>query len=117
MSELKPCPFCGETEIKFNDAMIFCNYVCSNCKAGVNAFNNKREAIKAWNTRADCDSKPSERSEQPVSVERLADVLYAEQFEGSLNEQSEVEQAFFKQTAETILKTFNVTERSEQESE
>lgn len=53
MSELKPCPFCGETKSfglgKYNERW---RVVCNNCDAeGPNYNETKQQAIDAWNKR------------------------------------------------------------------
>ena len=52
--ELKPCPFCGGTNIYCEDAghktdVWFVQ--CDDCGATFPHFDSKAEAIKAWNTR------------------------------------------------------------------
>ena len=57
-SELKSCPFCGSTEVKFNVCTL--RISCKNCFASgpligkvVKQLKEEREsAIEAWNTRA-----------------------------------------------------------------
>lgn len=58
MTELKPCPFCGgEVKVSLchdfgvDDYTIGCVEACP-ASADIVIFNNKQEAIKAWNTRA-----------------------------------------------------------------
>lgn len=54
MNELKPCPFCGG-EATLNETTILglsYNISCANCN-GTNYNSTQKEAIKAWNTRAD----------------------------------------------------------------
>lgn len=53
---LKPCPFCGSSSVGFKhyglpDTKVGCN----GCGAQFPYFNNRAEAIAAWNTRADRD--------------------------------------------------------------
>lgn len=72
MSELKPCPFCGNDAIEakaiFSEYVtVECPYVKCDANPCVSKF-TKKEAISAWNTRADL-SQPS------VSVEELAELL------------------------------------------
>ena len=56
MNELKPCPFCGAyglslVEIERAD---FCHYVrCVPCTTEGPAASNKKDAIAAWNKRAE----------------------------------------------------------------
>ena len=51
MIELKPCPFCGETEItvKHGKYMWWC--VCEKCNATGGAQSRKLAAIEVWNRR------------------------------------------------------------------
>ena len=51
IEELKPCPFCGSTNI----ALRFESVVCRECDGNIHSF-NQEQAIKAWNTRP-ADSK------------------------------------------------------------
>lgn len=63
MSELRPCPFCGETKAKAGEQPHNCGWFvyCPNCYVlhdnniteGPDDDFDKDEAIKAWNTRAD----------------------------------------------------------------
>ena len=66
MSKLKPCPFCGSTDIKFDPDEICCPIQysvqgqCNDCGAqepsGSGVYDSKKDAIndaiEAWNTRA-----------------------------------------------------------------
>lgn len=58
MAELKPCPFCGgEAKIvtyrneysRINPTLVG----CSVCKTQTALYDKRKEAIKAWNRRAD----------------------------------------------------------------
>ena len=65
MAELKPCPFCGSTDIRRSITTSYCEIECHYCKAtiGRGLFCGKydcledaendfgKEANKAWNTR------------------------------------------------------------------
>lgn len=55
MSDLKPCPMCGETQIKLidwpADNSIY-EVFCLSCKINTGAKFTKKEAILHWNTRA-----------------------------------------------------------------
>lgn len=63
MTELKPCPFCGEKEDIdygiFTVTLKGFDYVqCQNCSAEINAIYKDEQyisAIEAWNRRADND--------------------------------------------------------------
>ena len=76
MSELKPCPFCGSTYIRIGESDKLENHAikfeepaafveCMNCRAVAGFFKTnyryyekttaRKEAIKAWNRRADND--------------------------------------------------------------
>ncbi len=54
-AELKPCPFCGSTNLKivsYNSIAGACKMVeCMDCFAQVPSRATKAEAIAAWNTR------------------------------------------------------------------
>ena len=67
MSELKPCPFCGNKEIKLrhvyeypygNKLTLSSGYVisCNRCNLDMNIA-DKGTAIKAWNTREETDDE------------------------------------------------------------
>jgi Lar family restriction alleviation protein len=68
-TELKPCPFCGGTDIRKLTTIIGCDILCRNCGATIQRTNfivgnalaetlvdAEPEAIKAWNRRAEDDS-------------------------------------------------------------
>lgn len=65
MAELKPCPFCGGTDIEVNRIYDEADEVdkfylsCNGCgiEQSICIYKTTQEAIKAWNTRA----KESER--------------------------------------------------------
>jgi len=48
--ELKPCPFCGSTNIRKNFG-IFPELFCSECEATIYAYDNYEDLDKSWNTR------------------------------------------------------------------
>lgn len=45
--KLKPCPFCGDADIRWNND---CSVFCCNCKAEIQASTHN-EAVNLWNTR------------------------------------------------------------------
>ena len=52
MKELKPCPFCGSTDIWImNDPYFWC--WCIGCGVETLTYYTKEELIKAWNTRVE----------------------------------------------------------------
>lgn len=54
MSELKPCPFCGDLDPYVSgDDWNGWYVVCSGCGADGSTESTKAEAIDAWNTRAE----------------------------------------------------------------
>ena len=64
MSDLKPCPFCGNTKIKrrsYSDeiegstvTLFFCR--CSNCESDGSTAYSRVEAEEKWNTRYPTDA-------------------------------------------------------------
>ena len=58
MTELKPCPFCGSSNIIVELYVTGCNVKCKSCGAEGPIIPNyangrqKEQAITAWNTRA-----------------------------------------------------------------
>ena len=61
MAELKPCPFCGSTNIRFDGywCVEFKGFYarCLNCDASSTPKGTKRAARKAWNTRIPTETK------------------------------------------------------------
>lgn len=57
MTELKPCPFCGEMpewhqDLYDNTYCLYCNNEkCNTDMVATDHYENKEDAIKAWNTR------------------------------------------------------------------
>lgn len=69
MSELKPCPFCGDTErdgavheqdIYYSELdLLKYGIMCESCGAEISEFNTVGQAIEAWNKRVksvDCST-------------------------------------------------------------
>lgn len=52
MAELKPCPFCGSDKIRLTNWGLYRCW-CVNCLAKAADEISEKEAIKAWNRRAD----------------------------------------------------------------
>ena len=61
MAEIKPCPFCGSIATDYGknlnekelQAKRIWNLCCVQCGAGTDYFETTKEAIEAWNRRAD----------------------------------------------------------------
>lgn len=54
MPELKPCPFCGSTNAIERETVTYqwvC--LCDNCGASTAVYDEKDEAIEAWNRRVE----------------------------------------------------------------
>lgn len=57
IDKLKPCPFCGSSNIKLVDSPLgiigayYC--VCNRCNINTAVYTSKEKAIKAWNRRAE----------------------------------------------------------------
>ena len=52
-NELKPCPFCGSTEIKVDDDQGFYFVYCDQCVCETAKYVTEDKAIEAWNRRAE----------------------------------------------------------------
>lgn len=52
MDEMKPCPFCGSKKISLDVSGNWAQVECDSCGSAGAVFDNKEEAIEAWNTRA-----------------------------------------------------------------
>ena len=51
-TELKPCPFCGGLAFIYSEDGEYYRVVCDNCDGAIERnSDNKKEAVKAWNTR------------------------------------------------------------------
>lgn len=61
--ELKPCPFCGNTQSILLNEKVMCRYFigysvyCCRCEVETRCFDTKEKAAEAWNRR-DHDEKP-----------------------------------------------------------
>ena len=57
MSDLKPCPFCGEEESERDTEMCYggkhYRVFCSYCGASTDLYDSPEKAEKAWNRRAE----------------------------------------------------------------
>ncbi len=60
--ELKPCPFCGEAELRIQQhPKYYYRVCCTGCSVQSAAWPTEKEAIRAWNTRPSADSELVER--------------------------------------------------------
>lgn len=55
--ELKPCPFCGSTDIDFIDDDWVGYVYCTNCGVETPNYKPSTGAVEAWNRRADNESR------------------------------------------------------------
>lgn len=79
-NKLKPCPFCGRTEMLTIDSMedylkddiyrILCNIKDDGCGSSSGWYYSEEEAIRAWNTRI---SDFSFNKQQADNVEKMLD--------------------------------------------
>ena len=53
MTELKSCPFCGSDKLIIPDLFSHIVVSCDGCGTDGPAKKNEKDAIKAWNTRAE----------------------------------------------------------------
>lgn len=72
--DLKPCPFCGATEnsgmigycvvpiesFMLNKTLEYYSIGCSRCDCQIGNYKTKKEAIEAWNMRADMRGEEDE---------------------------------------------------------
>lgn len=55
MAELKPCPFCGGEalgEERYWNSLISYRVFCTKCFSETREFDDKEQAIEAWNKRS-----------------------------------------------------------------
>ena len=58
--DLMPCPFCGSSNVKFND-MVLCGFsidafiFCEECGANMTVMGSRRECLNMWNRRPKVD--------------------------------------------------------------
>ena len=80
MSELKPCPFCGEEPeiFDFTDGRFIVQ--CSNSDCDVYPYtkihHDKADAITAWNQRATVYTKPTTLSQLQAENAKLRELLH-----------------------------------------
>lgn len=53
----KPCPFCGGENIDTKYVWGMPYIICAKCHVQIPCYNNYKEALKAWNTRAESADK------------------------------------------------------------
>lgn len=51
MTELKPCPFCGNEDIRVERIYNYYEVICSDCLSRTEEYPTKEEAIEVWNNR------------------------------------------------------------------
>lgn len=72
-TELRPCPFCGQTKIcGIDDMEMYCTVSCDACEAEGPPADSIDEAIRAWNTRPGVDV-PMVRALVDEMIQLLAD--------------------------------------------
>ena len=74
--ELKPCPFCGNTNLHHTETSIFHAVWCKDCGAMVDIDDG--DAIKLWNTRPLEDALQSRIAELEAENNRLSVLLHDE---------------------------------------
>ena len=58
MSEIKPCPFCGNENVEANDRRIYAQVTCGRCDAAGPCCNDLEEAIERWNHAPRVEEEP-----------------------------------------------------------
>lgn len=58
MSNLKPCPFCGGTDIRqhFDYPIHIWSIKCRNCGGKMQRYGSQQQAVTAWNRRVNDES-------------------------------------------------------------
>ncbi len=51
-TKLKPCPFCGSSDVKRSKFFEYWRVVCVNCETKSGLYNTYLSAMLAWNRRA-----------------------------------------------------------------
>jgi len=75
--ELRPCPFCGNKNIRKNFG-IFPELFCSECEATIYAYDEHEDLAKSWNTRPLEDALQSRIAELEAENNRLSVLLHDE---------------------------------------
>ncbi len=73
--ELKPCPFCGSTEIRYGYGPLFPVVWCNKCDAQVQDVDDVDDAIKLWNTRPIEDALNKRVAELEESATKANEIL------------------------------------------
>jgi len=75
MSEkLKPCPFCGNKNIRKNFG-IFPELFCSECEATIYAYDEHEDLAKSWNTRPLEDALQARIAELQDEINKVNEIL------------------------------------------